>query len=491
MPGHIDIYLSDVTADVRVSKRTNASGQEVYYAEGLPLLKPGTWNGNIYTVEDMQAAVNAFTEIQQADSWEPPLRPYHAYDREGKALQHDARETLGWHKALRWDDTAGLLRADVEIVDAQAAADLISGKLRFVSTEVARKAYTSPTTGKTYDTAIVGTAFVDNPAVKGMPWQIVLNAHEFGHGIEAFASWGGRSVDEIRDEVVKTIFPPHGDDTYSPGYCREMYEDYCIVTGPSGEEEKTFKVPFSFDDAGRMTVGQAQEVEAKWVPVSGSTPAVATQAHDIAGMPGNTAGDPGAKGAKSMGLIESLKAKLTALGAKPEDLAEVDQLVAAESEPQTPPAVPAAPAATPTTDPALVQQLEQLSKANEELRGTVETMAAEARRTKASMTVDGWVRGGKLPPALRVPAFALVDALAATTIADITVLSSDEQGAQTTRKASALDLLGEIVTGIAPAINLGAPKGNIRTLGEDVDAEAPRKMTDEELEAMVATVRTK
>ena len=412
MPGTIDLYLSDLSAATEVTMTKQPDGK--FFVAGLPILKPGTWNGKDYTAQDMQAAADAFAEIQATDKWEPPLRPYHAYDREGHPVAHSAQETLGWHKGMRWDETAGLLRADFEIVDAAAAADIVSGKLRFASTEVARGgAYTSPTTGKAYDTAIVGTAFVDNPAVKDMPWQVVLNAAEFGH---------------------------------------------------AGDEG-----------------GEAQEPEA---PPATPPPAeaVVDVAQDAAGTPGNKAGTTGAKGAKSMGLIETLKARYAALGAKPEDLVELDTL--SEAPPVDPPApTPPATPPAPPADPAVAAQLEQLSKANEELRGTVETMAAETRRTKAAATVDGWVSGGKLPPALRVSAFALVDALSASAPVSIDVLAQDEEGKQTTRQATSLDLLGEIITGMAP-ITVGKPKGVTLTL--ETDDPTPAAMTPDEIKSIAA-----
>jgi len=213
---------------------------------------------------------------------------------------------------------------------------------------------------------------------------------------------------------------------------------------------------------------------------------VAVPSEQHAGDTGKPAGATGAKGVMSMGLIETLKEKFKGHGVPEEDLADLDQLAA--TPPVDPPAAPTPPATPPAppVDPAMKAQLEQLAKANETLRGTVETMAAEARRTKAASMVDGWVNGGKLPPALAVPAFALVDALSAATLPAIDVLEvkQAEDGTETqgTRQSTALDLLGEIVNGYAP-IHKGAPRGMTLTLATDDPTPDPT-MTPEQLDAL-------
>ena len=588
----IDIYLSDVTSAVEII--TAPSGNLM--AKGLPVLQVGTWNGKPYTADDLKALAANFADIQASDQWEPPLRPYHAYDREGKPLSHSAAETLGWHKALRYDEETERLLADVELVNRETAADMISGKLRYVSSEVGRDAYTSPVTQKEYPLAYMGGAFVDNPAVKGMPWQIVLNAAEFGHGpdsgkVDTFAMWAGYSADAVRSMVNAKAFPPAATGGPTSSWVRDLYEDY-VIAEVDGE---TYRIPFSFDPDGNLQIGEKKEVKQTWVEAAAADLAVETfadtteaagmkksilpaacflipatralpyrdadPASDLdeegrhtkagpvncgrvravaaalkgargsqlspddlspaavrklkaaakacqvaspvidelfadtpAGDPGNTAGTPGVKGAKSMGLIEVLKAKFKARGVPDEELTELDQL--SETPPVSPPAdpppvtPPAPPVAEP--DPAITQQLEQLSKANVELKGQVETMAADTRRTKAAATVDEWVHGGKLPPALRVPTFALLDGLMAAPPAEIDVLEvqKDAEGKETQaiRKASALDLLGEIVMGIAPVIHTGAPKGHTLTLATD-DPEGPKQMTDEELDKFAGTAK--
>lgn len=173
---HIELFMSRLPAEVRLEE---ADGKT--YLRGLPVLRVGEWNGKPYTADDLRAIAENFTEISTADAWEPPMRPFHGYDENAKPLVQDARQTLAWHRALAYDETDQVLKADLEIVDAGAVADLQAGKLRYASAEVFRNGYKSPTTGKTYDTPVyLGAAFVDNPGVKGMPWQLVTNAADYG-----------------------------------------------------------------------------------------------------------------------------------------------------------------------------------------------------------------------------------------------------------------------------------------------------------------------
>jgi hypothetical protein len=126
--------------------------------------------------------------------------------------------------------------------------------------------------------------------------------------------------------------------------------------------------------------------------------------------------------------------------------------------------------------------MDQLLQANRDMAARVEQMAVESRREKSNALVSEWVASGKLPPALRVQAFALGDALSAAP-AEVEVLA-DEAGA--TRKVSTIDLLAEIIAGLAPAEIVPKQHGRTWTGSADTDHETPTAMTPDELRAMAA-----
>lgn len=172
----VDIYISDTGFDVRMSRSSGGK----YLVTGLPIFRTGTWNDRAYTADDIKAIAANFDVITKADAWSPPLRPYHGYSFDGQPLIQDAREVLGWFRSLRYDETTETLLADVELVDEQAARDMMGGKLRYVSAEIMRSGYRSPASGlEIKGPVLLGAAFVSNPAVKGMPWNLVINAQEY------------------------------------------------------------------------------------------------------------------------------------------------------------------------------------------------------------------------------------------------------------------------------------------------------------------------
>lgn len=367
----LELFMTALPAEVTLDKTPTGT-----YLRGLPVLRPGTWNGRAYTEADLQALASNFAEIREGDRWTPPLRPRHLLDAEGKPLALDARETLAWHDALTYDATDKLLKADIEIVDAQTVADLEAGKLRYVSAEIWRNGYTSPVTGKRYETPVYyGAAFVDNPAVKGMPWQIVVNAAEYNGDI---------------------------------GHTRPGKKD----------------------------------------------------------------------GETKMSWLETLKSVLRKEGVADDELAEVDQLAA-----KSPPAAPQAP--TPPESPpddGTKAQVEQLLQTVKEQSQMLEQLRTTRTQEAAQATVDGLVKDGVLPPALRVQCLALVQRLTADET-QLELLALDAEGKQATRKARALELLQEILEGLSP--KLRAPAAGLWQGSERLDAPPP-PLTEAQLDAIAA-----
>lgn len=147
----------------------DATERGTWMVRGLPSLRVGTWNGNEFTADDLAAMTAAFGTAQ-AGGFEPGLWPRHNYDHQGNVMPQDAGAALGFYKSLRFDAERGLLLGDIEVFDEQTARDMERGRLRYVSAEVVR-GDDGP--------SLTGAAFVPDPAVKGMPWQLVINAADY------------------------------------------------------------------------------------------------------------------------------------------------------------------------------------------------------------------------------------------------------------------------------------------------------------------------
>jgi hypothetical protein len=239
-----------------------------------------------------------------------------------------------------------------------------------VSAEVFRSGYQSPVTGKTYETPVYyGAAFVDNPAVKGMPWQVVVNAADYGHT------------------------------------------------------------------------------------------------------------RPNSKDGEKMSWIETLKSVLRKEGVADEELAAVDQLAARPpATTQDPPAPP------PAVDDATRAQVEQLLLTVKEQATALEQLRATRAQEAAEATVDKLVTTGLVPPAVRLQCLHLVQTLGAT--APIELLALDAEGKQTSRKATALELLSEILQAAKPELAT-SPQGR---LWQGEAGKPPEQLSAEEVEKAAETL---
>lgn len=170
--GTHQIYLNDLTTTHAVRYAPTEKG--TYVVEGLPLIRVGTWNGAEYTPQDLIAMADNFSALQQQYAFEPGLWPRHNYDHQGNVIPQNADEALGFYRSMRYDPTSRTLLGDVEVFDERTATDMARGKLRYISAEIKHTEQMGPT--------VTGAAFVPDPAVKGMPWHIVVNAAEYGVG---------------------------------------------------------------------------------------------------------------------------------------------------------------------------------------------------------------------------------------------------------------------------------------------------------------------
>jgi cation transport regulator len=160
------------------------------FARGLPLMRPGTWNGNAYTADDMRQIAQNFALVRDAEGFEPALKPQHSFLVDGTPIPTPANLVQGWSEKVWFDEGEQVLFGDVRLCDEWSALqDMKSGKLRYLSTEI-QSGYelSDPATGEVgqdIGQVLVGIAWVDNPAVKGLGWELVVNAAEYGNGINA------------------------------------------------------------------------------------------------------------------------------------------------------------------------------------------------------------------------------------------------------------------------------------------------------------------
>ncbi len=139
--------------------------------KGLPLIHPGKWNGIDYTKRDMQDIVSNFNRLRDDDGFVPGLWSKHNYDHDGNHVSQDANNALGFYERMYVDEASDALLSDVDVFDEETARDMERGKLRYISAEIRD----SDENGA----SLVGAAFVNNPAVKGLPWHLVINAADY------------------------------------------------------------------------------------------------------------------------------------------------------------------------------------------------------------------------------------------------------------------------------------------------------------------------
>lgn len=106
-------------------------GQETRYSiEGVEIFAPGEWNGDKYTLDDLDEMVKAFSEM--SETFKPPLKLGHS--EEQKILQDDGLPAAGWVGKL-YRQGERLLADFVDI--PQKVYDLIrKGAYRKVSSEI-------------------------------------------------------------------------------------------------------------------------------------------------------------------------------------------------------------------------------------------------------------------------------------------------------------------------------------------------------------------
>jgi len=168
MPEDHGLFLNSITPREVRAEKTDAG---TWLVRGLPIMRVGQWNGTDYTAADLRTIASNFATKRDEQAFEPGMWPRHNYQHDGTPVPQDASSALGWYRDVTFDDATGALLGDVEFFDEKTVQDMKRGRLRYISAEVRN----SPDTGR----SLAGAAFVHDPAVKGLPWRVVINAADY------------------------------------------------------------------------------------------------------------------------------------------------------------------------------------------------------------------------------------------------------------------------------------------------------------------------
>jgi hypothetical protein len=151
-------------------------------ARGLPITRPGIWNGETLTVPDMQQIADNFVLRRDVEGIEPALKDRHSYDADGNRISLPADTVQAWWKLLWFDQEAQVLFGDCLVVDYGMECGMRSGQLRYLSSEIASGyELMDQASGESKDIGkvLVGAAWVDDPAVTGLGWELVVNRADY------------------------------------------------------------------------------------------------------------------------------------------------------------------------------------------------------------------------------------------------------------------------------------------------------------------------
>ena len=167
MPSH-QIFLNALTPH-QVTCTPTEDGK--WLVKGLPLIRAGTWNDREYSADDLRGLAANFTRLRNDEGFTPGLWPQHNYDHEGKIVPQNASNALGFYSDLYFDEDTQVALGDVEVFDEETARNMERARLRYISGEFWRDEETG--------LSARGAAFVPDGAVKGIPWQMVINAADY------------------------------------------------------------------------------------------------------------------------------------------------------------------------------------------------------------------------------------------------------------------------------------------------------------------------
>jgi hypothetical protein len=170
----------------------------------VEIFAAGTWNGDSYTVEDLDEMVKGYAETFQA------LKPYLklGHDDKQKLAQKDGYPAIGWVENLR--RVGNRLVADFRKVPKKLAALIEAGAYRRVSSEIWAGLEVAGTKFK-YLLKAVGILGADTPAVENLDDIMALYAadvsnaaaYSAGHDVKSYEI----STTELRGDVKEDAMP--------------------------------------------------------------------------------------------------------------------------------------------------------------------------------------------------------------------------------------------------------------------------------------------
>ena len=216
----------------------DATEQGTWMVKRLPIMRLGKWNGMDYTAADMREIASNFGTLRDDSAFEPGLWPRHNYNHEGEIIPQDASAALGWYRGVEFDEATGVLFGDAEVFDETTARDMQRGKLRYISAEIRNTA--------DQGRSLVGAAFVHDPAVKGLPWHLVINAADYSAATQSPQSTpptprGGKTTMNmsIKDRFLALFAAKDTEDPEVLSQAAEELEAALTPTAPEPPEDET------------------------------------------------------------------------------------------------------------------------------------------------------------------------------------------------------------------------------------------------------------
>lgn len=418
--------------------------------KGLPLMRPGTYNGIKRSAETLQEIADNFAVIQEQDAFVPALMPHHQYDHDGKVVPMDASEVHGYFEALIFDTDADTLRGDVLVLDAEVVEDIKDGTLRYLSTEVDTE-YRLAEGEEELGLALIGAAWVTYPACRGMPMNIIANAQDFPvyiHGL------GLLSSSQLQGELTRilasrAIYKRDEDKGVYGPYIREVFEDRVIVEHANEYWQHDYTV-----DGDKVSVKIPRKaVRQDWV-VSPAQAAAGVEQQTLLQAVKTYLGREGGK--KMATLKQKILAALGRIESGEEPEEDLEKLVG-ELPDEDAPVVAAGEPGQPVEEDSSVQaQLEQLRRGNEEMHLQMEEQKAQHRKESVNIQLDALVTAGVVSPALRSQTFVILDILMRED-KKITVLGEEDPatGKHAEKQHEAKDVFIDVLRQVSAGVSTG------------------------------------
>ncbi len=219
------LFLQDLEAGFQVRYTKTPEGRHLI--QGLPLLRAGTWNGFQFDEQHMQEIEANFEKMQTELAWEPPLRTKHVAE---DGIVDTRQDVLGYQMGCYLD--GGVLKGDFEVFDDSTVLGLQRRRYRYISPEIRVNR-----TEHDGHTRLLGTAFVDNPAIKAMPWRLVLNREEFPD-LQMQAEKGGNPMSFM--ERLKELV---GKGEVKPEQVRQLMAEEDKASGQAPDPAKDDSTP--------------------------------------------------------------------------------------------------------------------------------------------------------------------------------------------------------------------------------------------------------